>query len=96
MEILMHLSSLDGVRTAAALGRACARAGVSWGCFFTNDGVRALSDADFVLALGAAARAVVCKHSWHLHMGDAPCVAELGSQTVNSALLGEARHVISL
>lgn len=96
MEILLHVTCPDGARIAARLARACTRAGIGWGCFVTNDGVRALCDPDFVDALRAASRAAVCEHSWQEHMGGARCPIELGSQTVNSALMGEARRVVSL
>ena len=75
---------------------ACVRAGVAWGCFLTNDGVRALADPAFLAVLGSAARAAACEYSWHRYMEGAPCPAELGSQTVNSALMAEANRVISL
>ena len=42
------------------------------------------------------ARAVVCEESWHRFCGKASCPVELGSQTVNSALMGEAKKVVSL
>ncbi len=96
MEILLHVTCPDGARIAAPLARACMRAAIRWGCFLTHDGVRALSDSDFVDVLRGASRAAVCEHSWKQHMGGAPCPIELGSQTVNSALMGEARRVVSL
>ena len=46
--------------------------------------------------VGGAARAVVCEESWHRFCPDSPCPVELGSQTVNSALMGEAQRVVSL
>jgi len=94
--IFLHIATPAGGPVAAALARACARAGVAWSCFLTNDGVRALADPDVVAALKPAARAVVCEHSWHQHMGGAACPVELGSQTVNSALMVEAGRVVSL
>ena len=54
-----------------------------------------LLDAELQAAL-ADARAVVCEESWHRFCGDAACPVELGSQTVNSALMGEAKKVVSL
>ncbi len=96
MEILLHVTTPEGARMGAALARACARAGISWGCFLTNDGVRALADPAVVAALRPATRAAACEHSWHRHMNKIPCPVELGSQTNNSALMAEARHVVSL
>lgn len=94
--LLLHISTREGARIGAALARACVRAGVAWGCFLTSEGVRALADPAFLAVLGSAVRAAACEHSWHQHMGGAPCPAELGSQTVNSALMAELDRVISL
>lgn len=95
-EILLHISTPEGAPAGAALARACARAGVGWSCFLTNDGVRVLADPAFVAALRSAIRAEACEHSWRRYMDAAPCPIELGSQTANSALMAEAHHVISL
>jgi hypothetical protein len=95
-EIFLHIATPAGGRIGAALARACARAGVAWSCFLTNDGVRALADPSVVAALRPATRAAVCEHSWRQFMNETPCPVELGSQTVNSALMAEVRHVISL
>lgn len=95
-EILLHIATPEGACTGAALARACARAGVGWSCFLTNDGVRALADPSFAAALRSATRAEACEHSWRRYMDAAPCPVALGSQTANSALMAEARHVISL
>jgi len=94
--LLLHISTREGARVGAALARACTRAGIAWGCFLTNEGVRALADPAFVAVLGSAVRAAACEHSWHRHMSGAPCPTELGSQTVNSALMAEVDRVISL
>jgi hypothetical protein len=96
MEVLLHVTTPDGARIGASLAGACTRAGIVWGCFLTNDGVRALADSTFVATLRPAARAVACEHSWHQHVGNEACPLELGSQTVNSALMAEARRVVSL
>lgn len=95
-EILLHISTAEGARAGAALARACERAGIGWSCFLTNDGVRALAEPAFAAALRSASRAEACEHSWHRHMSGAPCPIALGSQTANSALMAEARRVISL
>jgi hypothetical protein len=39
---------------------------------------------------------VVCEESWHRFCPGSACPVELGSQTVNSALVGEAQRVVSL
>ncbi len=95
-EIFLHIATPEGGRIGAALARACVRAGVVWSCFLTNDGVRALADPALAAALKPATRAVVCEHSWRQYMNGAPCPVELGSQTINSALMAEAGRVISL
>lgn len=96
MEVLLHVATPDAGRVAAPLARALTAKGVQWGCFLTNDGVRALDDAGFAAALADAARVAVCEHSWRLHMGERACPAEEASQTVNSALMAEAKRVVSL
>ena len=67
-----------------------------WGCFLTNDGVRAFDDKAFAAALAGAARVAVCEHSWAQHMHGRACPAEQASQTLNSALMAEAERVVSL
>jgi hypothetical protein len=96
MEILFHVSCPEAKPLLAGLAAACHRAGAPYGCFFTNDGVRVLDDGDIVALLAGATRAVVCEHSWSAHMGKADCPVETGSQTVNSAMMAEARRVVSL
>lgn len=96
MDVLLHVTTPDAVRIAAPLGRALTAQGASWGCFMTNDGVRALDDAAFATALAGAARVAVCEHSWEQHMHGRECPAEQASQTLNSALMAEAGRVVSL
>lgn len=96
MDVLFHVTTPNAKRFVAGLSAACVRAGISWSCFFTNDGVRALADEALVSNLCAAERAVVCEHSWDLHMVARECPIERGSQTINSALMAEARRVVSL
>ncbi|MBA3903034.1 MAG: hypothetical protein C0522_05060 [Rhodocyclaceae bacterium] len=96
MEILFHVTTAAGARLLPPLARACGRAGRSFGCFFTHDGVAGLRDAALSAALAGASRAVVCEESWHRFCADAPCPVELGSQTINSALMGESARVVSL
>ncbi len=96
MDILLHVTTPDAARVAAPLGRALTAKGVRWGCFLTNDGVRALDDAAFTAALASAERVSVCEHSWTLHMPGRACPVEQASQTLNSALMAEAARVVSL
>ncbi|GGD22021.1 hypothetical protein [Sinisalibacter lacisalsi] len=96
MDVLFHITSPDAAPIAAALGRAFSDKGKAWGCFLTNDGVKALVDPAFAAASKNAARVAVCEHSWDLHMAGLDCPVERGSQTINSALMAEAGRVVSL
>ena len=96
MDVLLHIATPDAARIAAPLARALTAKGARWGCFLTNDGVRALGDTGFAAAIKTAGRVAVCEHSWQQHMAGQACPAEQASQTVNSALMAEARRVVSL
>jgi hypothetical protein len=96
MDVLLHITNPKAAPMAAALGKALSREGAKWGCFLTNDGVRALENADFSAAIGAAARVAVCEHSWDQFMAGRDCPVETGSQTINSLMMGEAARVVSL
>ena len=95
MDILFHVTTEAGAQLLAPLARACRRGNHAFAAFFTHEGVRALRDAEVQAALDGA-RTVVCEESWHRFCPDGACPAELGSQTVNSALMGEAAKVVSL
>ena len=96
MDVLLHISTADAVAIVAPLARALNREGADWGCFLTNDGVRAIEDAAFLAACAQATRVAVCEHSWDIFMPGRACPVELGSQTINSALMGETARVVSL
>ena len=96
MEILIVISTPQSAKIAKGLGEAALRAGIGWGVFLTNDGVRILSDHSVAETLSKATSAIVCKESWKKHMGDAECPVELGSQTHNSELAGDAKRIVSL
>lgn len=97
MDVMVHVTTPESGPIASPLMRALSRAGIDWGCFVTNDGVRLLRDDAFVTALAGARRAVVCEHSWEKAGGTAPdCPIELGSQTINSAMMADAARLISL
>ncbi len=96
MELLILVTHPDAGPILGPLARACARAGISWGVFFTHDGVGLLRDPGLCRALAPAGRAVACLESWRHCMRDDPCPVELGSQTDASALMGRARRVVSL
>ncbi len=98
MDILFHVATEAGAQVLLPLALACRRGGHAFGAFFTHEGARGLLDAGLQAALrdSRAARVVVCEESWHRFCGDAACPVELGSQTTNSALMGEAKKVVSL
>ncbi len=96
MNILFMVSTPEASHILYQMARACQRKGVSWGVFFTNDGVRALDQESVKDILNCAYKAFVCEHSWQREMQDSPCPVELGSQTQNSMMAGEAEHIISL
>lgn len=96
MDILFHVSTPTGWQLLVPLALAAQRAGCSLGVFFTHEGVQGANDEGARAALGAAKRVVVCEESWHRFCPGQPCPVETGSQTTNSALMGEATRVVSL
>ncbi len=96
MDLLIIISNPASTAIAAPLAKACGNAGIEWAAFFTNDGVRTLDNGALTEALGSASKAIACQESWQEHMGNADCPVELGSQTNNSTLVGQAHRVLSL
>lgn len=96
MNILFIVSTPGAGRVLLPMAAACRRKGITWGFFFTNDGVQALTDPNVVEATRSAQQTVVCEYSWDRFMGHQDCPAELGSQTQNSMMVGEASHIVSL
>lgn len=96
MDILFHVSTAGGGQLLTPLAAAAARAGIDFGAFFTHDGVIGLGDPALLAALATAQRAVVCEESWQHHFPELRCPVEAGSQTINSALMGTAKKVVSL
>ena len=96
MDLLFHVSTAAGGRLLYPLTLAARRAGCSIGAFFTHEGVLGLRDTDLTAVLGTVERAVVCEESWHRFCPGLVCPVEAGSQTDNSALMGEAARVVSL
>jgi hypothetical protein len=96
MDILFHVGTAAGGRLLYPLLLAARRAGCSSGAFFTHEGVLGLRDTDLTAGLAHAERAVACEESWHRFCPGLVCPVEAGSQTSNSALMGEARKVVSL
>ncbi len=95
IDVLFHVTHRDSARYLFPLIAAARRRGASIACFFTFDGVGVASDPGFKQAIGEG-RAVMCEESWHRFHPGRPCPVEAGSQTVNSALMGEAKRVVSL
>jgi hypothetical protein len=96
MKIMFEVSSGDSANLLVPLARACDRNAVTWSCFFTGDGVKTLARDDVLATVAGAAKAAACEVSWERHMGDQPCPVEIGSQTNNSAMVGDVNKVISL
>jgi hypothetical protein len=96
MDLLFHVSTAAGGRLLLPLVLAGQRAGCRIGAFFTHEGVLGLKDTDLTATLGSIERAVVCDESWHKFCPGLGCPVEAGSQTINSALIGEAGKVVSL
>lgn len=95
IDILFHVSNHNAARYLFPLIAAAQRRGAGVACFFTFDGVRVAADPGFKEVIGNG-RAVMCEESWHRFCPGEPCPVEAGSQTVNSALMGEAKRVVSL
>jgi hypothetical protein len=96
MNILFEVSSGDAADVLVPLARACDRNAVAWSCFFTGDGVKTLTRDDVLATVAGAAKAAACEVSWERYMGEKPCPVEIGSQTNNSAMVGDTDKIISL
>ncbi len=96
MMILFEVSSGDAASVLVPLARACDRNTVTWSCFFTGGGVKTLARDDVLATVAGAVKAMACEVSWERHMGNQSCPVEIGSQTNNSAMIGEIDKVISL
>ena len=96
MDLLLLVTTGEANHVLAPLARALKRQNVNWCAFFTNDGVTTLREKAVVEAIAGAGRAVVCQDSWERYLPGVACPVELGSQTTNSALVAEARRILSL
>jgi hypothetical protein len=96
MKIMFEVSSRDAANVLVPLARACDRNAVTWSCFFTGDGVETLAREEVLAAMVGAVKAAACEVSWERHMGAKACPVEIGSQTNNSAMVGDIDKVISL
>ncbi|GIX27422.1 MAG: hypothetical protein KatS3mg123_1303 [Burkholderiales bacterium] len=94
--MLFHVSHRGAGRYLFPLVAAARRrGGATVACFFTFDGVLVAADPRLKEVLGEG-RAVACDESWRRLRPGEPCPVEAGSQTVNSALMAEAKRVVSL
>ncbi|WP_127474997.1 hypothetical protein [Sulfurivermis fontis] len=96
MDLLIDVSTPDAAPVLVPLLQALHRRGSEWAIFFTNDGVKALSDPQLAGLLHLAEQAVACEFSWERHMGHAPCPVTIGSQTNHSMLAANAARIIGL
>ncbi len=96
MDVLIIVSTDAAKDYFGPLARALNRRGASWGAFFTNDGVKILTDASVAASLEQADQAFACHESWHRQLDETPCPISFGSQMNNSAMVGEADRVVSL
>lgn len=96
IDLLVIVSTPESARLLLPLAGACRRRGLRWTCFFTNDGIRVLTDPAVAQAILCAEDPVACAHSWARCRGEAPCPIRLGSQTDSSALVARAEKVIGL
>lgn len=96
MDLMYIVSSRDALPVLLPLIKASKRRGVSWGCFFTDSGVETLDNDELRMLLVSASKAVACEFSWERYCHGKDCPVESGSQTNNSAMTAEARHLISL
>jgi hypothetical protein len=90
------VSSRDTLTVLLPLLRASKRRGAEWACFFTDSGVETLDNAELLELLKHASQAIACEFSWARYREGQACPIESGSQTNNSAMTAEARHLISL
>ena len=96
MKILFEVSSGDAADVLVPLARACNRNSVTWSCFFTGDGVKTLVNDNVLTTIAGADKAAACEVSWERYMGEKACPVEIGSQTNNSAMVGDTDKIISL
>ncbi len=96
MKLHIVVSTTHSGSIALGLAKAATRAAIEWSIFFTSDGVQVLSNEELIAILPSASSAIACEESWNLHAGNLDCAVEMGSQTNNSALVGDATKHISL
>ena len=77
MDVLLIISNPASEQVALGLAAAATRSKVTWGAFFTNDGVKVLGNAEFAATIANAESAIACKRGWSRKIG--PCHAGPGS-----------------
>lgn len=95
MDLMYLVTTAEAGGILVPLLRASRRRGIDWGCFFTNDGVRVLADENVRALVSNGSAAVACELSWERY-GSGACPVQSGSQTDNSAMVAQAKHVVSL
>jgi hypothetical protein len=96
MDVMYVISNRNVGQILLPLLRACKRRGTAWSCFFTDSGVEALDDDRLRGLLSCATEAVACEFSWERYRGGRECPVQTGSQTNHSAMVAQAKHVVSL
>lgn len=96
MDVLIIVSTDAAADYFSPLAHALNRCGATWGAFFTNNGVKILTDSSVAASLEQADQAAACHESWHRQLGEAPCPIPFGGQMNNSAMVGEADRIVSL
>jgi hypothetical protein len=96
VDLMYTVSSRDALPVLLHLLRASKRRGAQWACFFTDSGVETLDSPELRNLLSSASQAVACEFSWERYRAGMPCPIESGSQTNNSAMTADAKHLVSL
>lgn len=96
MDVMYVISNRNVAQILLPLLRACKRRGTAWACFFTDSGVEVLEDERVRALLPCASQAVACEFSWERYRQGRECPVETGSQTNHSAMVAQAKHVVSL
>lgn len=95
MQLMYLISNSMALDVLLPLMRASKRRGIEWGCFFTDSGVEVLDNAELQKLLRSASQAIACEFSWERYRHGQVCPIESGSQTNNSAMTAQAKHLLS-
>ena len=96
MDLLVIVSTPQAAAILSPMAQAFDRAKFDWAVFFTNDGVKVLTQPAIISALSSARHKIACHDSWERFGKSVDCPVELGSQTNNSELVGQAARIVSL